>query len=66
MVITGTGDAFMDKIDGPSLGEIFKPAAWEKTRAEGAKVCCGWERPSTPKRRCGGASSARSSRTIGH
>ena len=38
MVITGTGDAFMDKIDGPSLGEIFKPAGWEKTRAEGAKV----------------------------
>ena len=28
----------MDRIDGPSLGEIFKPAAWEKMRAEGAKV----------------------------
>lgn len=38
LVITGTGDAFMDQIDGPSLGEIFKPATWEKTRAEGAKV----------------------------
>ena len=38
MVITGTGDSFMDKIDGPSLGEIFKPAAWEKTRSEGTKV----------------------------
>jgi enoyl-CoA hydratase/carnithine racemase len=38
MVLTGTGDAFMDQIDGPSLGEIFKPAVWEKTRAEGAKV----------------------------
>ena len=38
LVITGTGDAFMDQIDGPSLGEIFKPAAWEKTRTEGAKV----------------------------
>jgi enoyl-CoA hydratase/carnithine racemase len=38
LVITGTGDAFMDQIDGPSLGEIFKPAAWEKTRSEGAKV----------------------------
>src|SRR5580704_18576147 len=38
LVITGTGDSFMDKIDGPSLGEIFKPAAWEKTRVEGAKV----------------------------
>jgi enoyl-CoA hydratase/carnithine racemase len=38
VVITGTGDAFMDQIDGPSLGEIFKPSAWEKTRSEGAKV----------------------------
>jgi enoyl-CoA hydratase/carnithine racemase len=38
LVITGTGHAFMDQIDGPSLGEIFKPAVWEKTRAEGAKV----------------------------
>jgi enoyl-CoA hydratase/carnithine racemase len=38
MVITGSGDTFMDQIDGPSLGEIFKPAAWEKTRAEGTKV----------------------------
>jgi enoyl-CoA hydratase/carnithine racemase len=38
LVITGTGDSFMDRIDGPSLGEIFKPAAWEKTRTEGAKV----------------------------
>ena len=38
LVITGTGDAFMDQIDGPSLGEIFKPAVWEKTRTEGGKV----------------------------
>jgi enoyl-CoA hydratase/carnithine racemase len=38
LVITGTGDAFMDQIDGPSLGEIFKPAAWEKTRSEGSKI----------------------------
>jgi enoyl-CoA hydratase/carnithine racemase len=38
LVMTGTGDSFMDKIDGPSLGEIFKPAAWEKTRSEGAKI----------------------------
>jgi enoyl-CoA hydratase/carnithine racemase len=38
LVITGTGDAFMDQIDGPSLGEIFKPAEWERTRVEGAKV----------------------------
>ncbi|HTU86524.1 MAG TPA: enoyl-CoA hydratase/isomerase family protein [Solirubrobacteraceae bacterium] len=38
LVITGTGDTFMDQIDGPSLGEIFKPAIWEKIRVEGAKV----------------------------
>ena len=38
LVVTGTGDAFMDQIDGPSLGEIFKPAVWEKIRVEGAKV----------------------------
>lgn len=38
LVLTGTGDAFMDQIDGPSLGEIFKPAHWEKIRIEGLKV----------------------------
>jgi enoyl-CoA hydratase/carnithine racemase len=38
LVLTGTGEAFMDKIDGPSLGEIFKPLAWEKTRMEGTRV----------------------------
>lgn len=38
LVITGTGDSFIDRIDGPGLGEIFKPKAWEKTRTEGAKV----------------------------
>jgi enoyl-CoA hydratase/carnithine racemase len=38
LVITGTGDTFMDQIDGPSLGEIFKPTAWEKQRVEGAKI----------------------------
>lgn len=38
LVITGSGDVFMNKIDGPSLGEIFKPAVWEKIRIEGAKV----------------------------
>ena len=38
LVLTGTGDSFIDQIDGPSLGEIFKPQAWEKTRVEGAKV----------------------------
>ena len=38
LVLTGTGDSFMDQIDGPSLGDISKPAVWEKTRREGAKV----------------------------
>jgi enoyl-CoA hydratase/carnithine racemase len=38
MVLTGTRDAFMDQIDGDSLGEIFKPGHWEKIRAEGLKV----------------------------
>lgn len=38
LVISGTGDSFMDQIDGPSLGEIFKPAVWEKSRTEGAKI----------------------------
>ncbi|GLZ50695.1 enoyl-CoA hydratase/isomerase family protein [Actinomycetospora sp. NBRC 106378] len=38
LVLTGTGDAFMDAIDGDSLGEIFKPAHWEKIRREGLDV----------------------------
>ncbi len=38
MVLIGSGDHFIKDIDGPSLGEIFKPAAWEKTRVEEAKV----------------------------
>jgi enoyl-CoA hydratase/carnithine racemase len=38
MILTGTGDGFMDQIDGPSLGDITKPAQWEKTRSEGLKV----------------------------
>jgi len=38
MVLTGTGDVFMDRIDGESLGEIFKPAHWERIRTEGLKV----------------------------
>lgn len=38
LVLTGTGDVFMDQIDGESLGEIFKPAQWEKIRVEGLKV----------------------------
>jgi enoyl-CoA hydratase/carnithine racemase len=38
MIMVGTGDAFMDQIDGPSLGDITKPAVWEKIRTEGLKV----------------------------
>ncbi|WP_228001448.1 enoyl-CoA hydratase/isomerase family protein [Nocardia australiensis] len=38
MVLVGTSDVFMNQIDGPSLGEIFKPQAWEKARAEGLNV----------------------------
>lgn len=38
VIITGTGDVFMDEIDGPSLGEIFKPAEWDKTYWEGRRV----------------------------
>jgi enoyl-CoA hydratase/carnithine racemase len=38
MIITGSGDVFMDNIDGASLGEIFKPGVWEKIRTEGLAV----------------------------
>lgn len=38
LVLTGTGDVFMDSIDGDSLGEIFRPAVWEKIRTEGLAV----------------------------
>jgi len=37
-VITGTGDTFMDSIDGDSLGEIFKPMEWDKIYWEGRRV----------------------------
>jgi enoyl-CoA hydratase/carnithine racemase len=38
LVLTGTGDVFMDEIDGPSLGEIFKPAVWNQIWQEGTAV----------------------------
>jgi enoyl-CoA hydratase/carnithine racemase len=39
MVLTGTGNVFMDQIDGASLGEVFKPEHWERRiRTEGIKV----------------------------
>jgi enoyl-CoA hydratase/carnithine racemase len=38
LVLTGTGDRFMTDIDGASLGDITKPAAWDRTIAEGRRV----------------------------
>jgi enoyl-CoA hydratase/carnithine racemase len=38
VVVTGTGENFMDNIDGDSLGEIFKPAQWDKIYWEGRRV----------------------------
>lgn len=38
LVLTGTGDRFMTDIDGPSLGDITKPAEWDRTVAEGRRV----------------------------
>lgn len=38
LVLTGTGDSFMDKIDGPSLGDLTKPAESEKLRSEGTRI----------------------------
>ena len=38
VILTGTGDVFMDEIDGDSLGEIYKPAEWDKVYWEGRRV----------------------------
>jgi enoyl-CoA hydratase/carnithine racemase len=38
LVLTGTGDRFMTDIDGPSLGDITKPAVWDRAIAEGRRV----------------------------
>jgi enoyl-CoA hydratase/carnithine racemase len=38
LIVTGTGDTFMDEIDGPSLGEMFKPAEFDKVYWEGRHV----------------------------
>ena len=38
LILTGTGDRFMTDIDGPSLGEIFKPSVWDPIVWEGRKV----------------------------
>jgi len=38
LVLTGTGDRFIADIDGASLGDITKPAQWDRTIAEGRRV----------------------------
>lgn len=38
LILTGSGDRFMTEIDGPSLGEIYKPAVWDPIVWEGRKV----------------------------
>ena len=38
VILTGTGEVFMDEIDGASLGEIFKPADWDRIYWEGRRV----------------------------
>ena len=38
VILTGTGDVFMEEIDGASLGEIFKPGEWDKVYWEGRRV----------------------------
>jgi enoyl-CoA hydratase/carnithine racemase len=38
LVLTGTGDRFMTDIDGASLGDITKPAQWDRTVSEGRRV----------------------------
>ena len=38
VILTGTGDVFMEEIDGASLGEIFKPGEWDKIYWEGRRV----------------------------
>jgi enoyl-CoA hydratase/carnithine racemase len=38
VILTGTGNVFMDEIDGASLGEIFKPEEWDKIYWEGRRA----------------------------
>jgi enoyl-CoA hydratase/carnithine racemase len=38
VILTGTGNVFMDEIDGASLGEIFKPGEWDKIYWEGRRA----------------------------
>ena len=38
VILTGTGEVFMDEVDGASLGEIFKPGEWDKLYWEGRRA----------------------------
>src|ERR1700740_2403254 len=38
LLLTGTGDRFMTDIDGSSLDDPSKPAAWDNTTAEGPRI----------------------------
>jgi enoyl-CoA hydratase/carnithine racemase len=38
MILTGTGDVFMDQIDGPSLGDMTKPVIFERVRSQGIRI----------------------------
>lgn len=38
MVLTGTGDSFMDAIDGPSLGDLTKPMGADVEYMEGRRI----------------------------
>ena len=42
MVLTGTGDSFMDTIDGPSLGDLTKPMAADVDYMEGRRIVQRW------------------------
>jgi len=42
LILTGTGDRFMTQIDGQSLDDPTKPAAWDKTTAEGRRMAEGY------------------------
>jgi hypothetical protein len=38
LMLTGTGDRFMTDIDAASLGDISRPAQWDRTITEGRRV----------------------------
>jgi hypothetical protein len=38
VILTGTGDVFMEELDGASLGEIFEPGEWDTIYWEGRRA----------------------------